>query len=106
MNAALLEHEPSNGRRWLSFPSTPHAATRTALVRAGWFYVRGLRAWHDNGNAKARVPGGFTLARGGTCDYSTLKPVRGANVLELLADLRARLAPPPAPSLLSVGGRP
>jgi hypothetical protein len=94
MIAALLEREETTGRRWLSFPSSPlpPLAVRGALARAGWHYHRGLRAWHDAGEAGLRMPRGFIVARGGTCEYGWLRPLPVAAGLALFAGLRERLS--------------
>jgi hypothetical protein len=91
MTAALLQTDDATGCRWLSFPSMPPARVRSALVRAGWRYHGGHRAWHHD-DAAAPIPPGFAVGRGGTCLYSTIRPVQGAAILELLARTRAQIA--------------
>ncbi len=62
------------------------------LARAAWHYYRGLRAWHDAGAADLRIPRGFIVARGGTCEYGSLRPLPVAAGLALLAGLRDGLS--------------
>jgi hypothetical protein len=91
MIAALLQPDDRTGRRWLSFPKAPPPAVRQDLLLDGWRYHGGHRAWHHD-DPDAPMPSGFAVAHGGPCSYSVVRPVRGAEILELLARTRAQIA--------------
>jgi hypothetical protein len=91
MIAALLEADERTGRRWLSFPGPPPVETRQTLLAAGWRYNGGHRAWFSE-DLEAPIPPEVTVGRGGACNYSATRAVRGEAILELLARTRDRVA--------------
>jgi hypothetical protein len=91
MIAALLQTDERTGRRWLSFPRPPAPPLRQSLLDAGWRYHGGHRAWHHD-DPVAPIPTGFHIGRGGACNYSVVRPVQGAEILDLLARTRAQIA--------------
>ena len=90
MIAALLQTDDRTGRRWLSFPRPPPGPVRQSLIDSGWRYHGGHRAWHHDDPAAA-IPRSFAVGDGGACRHSTVQPVRGAAILELLARTRAEI---------------
>ncbi len=91
MTAALLQTDDTTGRPWLSFPRPPPDVIRRSLIARGWRYHGGHRAWHHD-NPAAAIPPGFGVGDGGPCRYSSIRPVTGSAILELLARTRAQIA--------------
>jgi hypothetical protein len=96
MIAALHLVDEHTQRRWLAFARPPPLEIRRRLLDTGWRYHGGHRAWqHDD--PFAPVPTGVTLADGGLCSYSTLRPSSGfPSIVVRLRSLSAANAPAPA----------
>lgn len=95
MIAALLQHDASTHRPWLSFPHMPPLLVRTTLKATGWRYNGVARAWNHTA-ASPPMPSGVTIALGGEADVSTITSDPGAEILARLSATRARIAALPA----------
>ena len=91
MIAALLQHDPTTRRAWLTFPSMPPTEVRTDLKAGGWLYHGGHRSWHHAATSPP-MPAGVTVAMGDDFAFASIAPRQGAEILAVLSAAKASLS--------------